>query len=313
MREMVFNHASATALEVERPVVSEWFRDTVQGMALLVFQEVVDSSLRMARGLNEIECLPGYSLGNAAQSLREFGHRDEYLFFVKLATKIPLLAGVREELAERFRGCQGRTLPDVDGAPLVLCGISDGISVGLPSDPIWDQDCIPVEFQELLDDGTIEDVSEEVDQLSRCLHATPIRERHLARIQAGVDPLSLWENRDAVFPDLTFGPDVEDDLKKIAAFMGTVVGKLAALDQSAREWREKGGPAPAWRTLVSPETPQRMNNEKSRKARTFRSHRGSREIFEWHARYGDGGRIHLRFDPGEREVEIGYIGPKLPV
>ena len=38
MREMVFNHASATALQVDRTRVSEWFRDTVQGMARLVLQ-----------------------------------------------------------------------------------------------------------------------------------------------------------------------------------------------------------------------------------------------------------------------------------
>ena len=39
---------------------------------------------------------------------------------------------------------------------------------------------------------------------------------------------------------------------------------------------------------------------------------GTRETFEWHARFGDG-RIHLRFDPQSREVEIGYIGPHLPL
>ena len=313
MREMVFNHASATALQVDRTRVSEWFRDTVQGMARLVLQQVVENSLRMARALHEIECLPGYSLGSAVQSLRELGHRDEYLFFVKLATKIPLLTEVREELADRFHGCQGRTLSEVDGGPLVLCAITDGISVGLPSQADWDDDHIAVEFQELLDDGTMEDVSEEIDQLSRSLHAKPIWERNLARIQAGMDSSKLWQNRGSVFPDLAFGPAVEEDLQKVAGLMGTVVGKLVALDQSAREWREQGGPAPVWRTHVSPEPPEKMKNAKFRNARTFRSYRGSQEIFEWHARYGDHGRIHLRFDADEREVEIGYIGPHLPV
>lgn len=290
-----------------------WCRDAAHGMAQLVLQHVVDNSLRMARSLHEIECLPGYSLGRAVQSLQEFGHRDEYLFFVKLVTKFPLLAELQEELVERFRGCQGRTLSGIDGTPLVLCAITDGISVGLPSEPLWDDDHVAVDFQEILADGTIEDVSEEVDQLSRSLHARSIRERDLSRIQAGVDPSNLWENRGSMFPDLTFGPRVEDDLKRIAGLTGTVLRKLAALDQSAREWRENGGPAPVWRTYVSPEPPQKMSNTKFRNSRTFRSHRGSQEVFEWHARYGDHGRIHLRFDPDEHEVEVGYIGPHLPV
>ena len=48
------------------------------------------------------------------------------------------------------------------------------------------------------------------------------------------------------------------------------------------------------------------------RARRFRSQRGQRETFEWHARFGGSGRIHLRFDAVAREVEVGYIGPKLP-
>lgn len=36
-------------------------------------------------------------------------------------------------------------------------------------------------------------------------------------------------------------------------------------------------------------------------------------IFEWHARFGSGGRIHLRFDASIREVEIGYVGRHLPL
>ena len=56
-----------------------------------------------------------------------------------------------------------------------------------------------------------------------------------------------------------------------------------------------------------------MKNRFFREARMFQSHRGTREIFEWHARFGDGGRIHLRFDPPSKEVEIGYIGPHLPL
>ena len=65
--------------------------------------------------------------------------------------------------------------------------------------------------------------------------------------------------------------------------------------------------------MVTPESTRVMRDPVLREARGFRSHRGTREIFEWHARFGSGGRIHLRFDPDSREVEIGYIGPHLPL
>lgn len=50
-----------------------------------------------------------------------------------------------------------------------------------------------------------------------------------------------------------------------------------------------------------------------RNFKVFRSARGGRGLFEWHARFGSDGRIHLRFTTPSREVETGYIGPHLPL
>ena len=311
MREMVLNHASATELEVAQPVIVEWFRDAVQGMAQLVSSRVVGSTLRLERGLHEIQCVPDQSLGSAIQLLREYGHRDEYLFFVRLSTKSPLLTEVCEELVSRFRGCEEQTLERADGAPLVFCAIADGISVSLPSDTVWDTDCLGVHFLELFHDAAIEEVVEEIDNLSRSSHALAIRERHRLRLQGLADPRELWEKWKEVFPNLIFGPDVRDDLMRSGGLLGTIIGKLAALDRTVGKWRDEGGPVPDWRTLVSPESTERMKNSDFRQSRTFRSQSGAQEVFEWHARFGDGGRIHFRFDAEEREIEVGYIGPHL--
>ena len=64
---------------------------------------------------------------------------------------------------------------------------------------------------------------------------------------------------------------------------------------------------------MTPESSTVMKNHKLREERRFRSQTGAIELFEWHARFGSGGRIHLRFDPASREVEIGYIGNHLPI
>ena len=315
MREMVLNHASIFALDSDRESVARWLKDLTRGMAGLVRERVVQSSLRMAQGFHDMPCLPGYSLFDACQRLQVQRNRDEYVFLMRLAAKVPLLSEVAEEVRDRFRACDHRKLPAPDGEPLVFCAITDAVAVGFPSSPEWDRDQVTVHFDELLPDETLEPISEEIDQLTRSAHAAPICDRHQARVRlgAGSDPVTLWENRDAAFPNLSFGPGVQDDLRKFAHLLSTIVGKLTALDASAREWRGHGDPAPRWNTKVTSESRAVMTNPALREARRFRSHLGTREIFEWHARFGDHGRIHLRFDAESREVEIGYIGPHLPV
>lgn len=312
MREMVLNHASVSVPDMDRDAVSEWLKDLASGMGHVVRDKVVHSSLRMVRGLQETQCMPGYSLFDAFNTLRIEGNRDEYVFFLRLATKAPLLSDVGAGIEGRFHFCEDRTLPEGDGEPLVLCAIADWIAVGFPSGPIWDRDLITITFDELLSDATIAQASEEIDQLTRSVHAGPICDRHRDRIRADSDPVTLWESREVIFPNLRFGPGVQDNLKSSSRLLSTIIGKVVALDRSAEEWRARGGPAPRWGTKVSPESTERMKNADFRAARRFRSHQGTMETFEWHARYGDSGRIHLRFNPETREVEIGYIGPHLP-
>ena len=313
MREMVLNHVSVLATDASREQVADWLRDLAAGMGQLVVGRVVRIGLRSRKPVHETYCLTDYSLFDACQELRRAGRREEYRFLAGLSMKAPLLHDVEEHIADRFLSCDEQTLPAPGGEPLVLCAIANWIAVGFPSAPIWERDRITVRFNELLPDGTIGEASEEADQLTRSVHAGAICDRHRGRLLAGSDPATLWENREAVFPHLVFGPDVEGDLRNQARLFSTIVGKLRDLDRSTREWQDVGGPAPPWKTMVTPESTRVMRDPVLREARGFRSHRGTREIFEWHARFGSGGRIHLRFDPDSREVEIGYIGPHLPL
>jgi len=310
---MVLNHASILAPGSDRGSVTESLRNLVCGMARLVDERVVRSSLRAARGFHETQCFPGYFLSDARQHLQTLGHRDDYVFLMRLDAKYPLLREIGEEVRDRFLACEHRSLPAPDGEPLVFCAITDAVSVGFPVSPEWDRDRVTVHFNELLPDETIEPTSEEIDQLTRYAHAAPIRDRHRACLRAGSDPVALWENRGIAFPNLVFGPDVRQNLVQWAHLLSTIVGKLTALDAAARDWPGRGGRAPDWGTKVSPESDSVMNNPTLREARRFRSEAGSRELFEWHARFGGSGRIHLRLAPDEHIVEIGYIGSHLPL
>ena len=312
MREMVLNHASVLVPGSNRHEISAWLSELAEGMRRLVESEVVLKSLRTAHALYDTQCRPGYSLFDAYLALRSGGFREEFRLLMGLTDKQPLLTGVEPDVKDRFLACEEQALPAGDGEPLVFCAITHGIAVGFPSAPEWDRDRVTVHFNELLPDETIEPTSEEIDQLSRAEHAGPICARHRNRLLAGSNPATFWENRSAIFPNLLFGPGVEENLKDSSHLFHTIIGKLVDLDLSAEEWQARGGPAPRWRTRVSPESTERMKNTDFRAARRFRSHRGTMEMFEWHARYGDSGRIHLRFDPETQEVEIGYIGPHLP-
>lgn len=319
MREMILNHASVAA--AGRHEATAWLADVVNGMKSLVLSRVVSQkTLRMYRPLYEIGCPGEWSLYDVSRELQKQGKVEEFRFFVRLAYKVPLLSDVDSDVKNRFLACETtecetKTLPPEDGAPLVLCAITGGVAVGFPSEPIWDRDRITVAFRELLPDDTFKEADEEIDHLARPAHAGPITARHLRHLRSRIEtPADIWSQRAAAFPHLTFGPDVKEQLGRLnAGWLTTVVNRLADLDATAVAWGKAAGTAdPPWTCKVTPESDKLMQHPKLREARRFRSVGGERLLFEWHARYGDGGRIHLRFDARTREIEIGYVGLHLP-
>ena len=319
MREMILNHASLAS--AARQEVPARLADMASGMAALVRAGVAQAILRACQSTHEIRLQDGRSLFDAYRELPARGARDEYLFLLRLSTKAPLLDDVELNVEDRFLACEAtasgaRTLASKDGAPLVLCAITGGVAVGFPSEPVWDRDRITVAFRELLPDDTFEEADEEIDHLARAAHASPITDRHLRRLRSRIEtPADIWNQRAAAFPHLTFGPDVKEQLGRLnAGWLTTVVNRLADLDATAAAWGEAaGGAAPPWTCKVTPESDSVMNDERLRERRRFRSVGGARDLFEWHARFGSGGRIHLRFEARERTVEIGYVGRHLPL
>ena len=310
---MVLNHASLAPAGWHEVV--EWLPDMATGVAALVRAAVVQKSLRMYRSEHEIRWSGNGSLFDAYQALRRQGARDQSAFLMGLATKAPLLGALGPDVTDRFLMCETTALPAEDGAPLVLCAVTDAIAVSMPAEAVWDRDRLPVTFHELLPDATLAGAEEEIDNLARSTHAHPIIERHRQRLRHDCsNPAELWRLRAQLFPQLTFGPDVENHLLSLnAGLLATLVNRLADLDNTAATWAVTGGDAPPWTTKVTPESPRTMNDPALREARRFRSVTGERVVFEWHARFGSGGRIHLRFDAGSREIEIGYIGGHLPL
>ena len=312
MREMILNHASVVPAGWHD--VLEFLPDLADGMAALVRDGAAVATLRMSRSLHETRWPDEGSLFNAFREVGRRGARDQSLFLMKLSEKAPLLSSLAPDVTYRFRMCEEKTLPPDDGAPLVLCAITDAIAVGFPSEPVWNRDRLPVDFRELLPNGAFADAHEEIDHLARSAHAGPIVERHRGRLRRQCrDAADLWDRREELFPYLTFGPDVEEHLAELnPGLLSTLVNKLADLDDSAAAWPDAGGAKPPWTCRVNDESESVKTTPKFRDARRFRSATGEPLLFLWHARFGEAERIHLRFDASKSEIEIGYVGSHLP-
>ncbi len=233
---------------------------------------------------------------------------------MRLSTKVPLLIGVKPDVVECFHARESRTLPARDGEPLLLCALNNWIAVGLPSATEWDRDQLTVDFHKILPDASIEEDSKAIDNLTRSGHAVTILDRHRDQLRGNLTGNSFWQDKGKAFPHLTFGPDVEGQmLQTQAPVFQTVIEKLAQLDKSAALWHVRRDSAPPWQCKVTPESDSVRNNPKLRNARRFRSSRGTMEVFEWHARFGSSGRIHLRFESSAARIDIGYIGKHLPL
>lgn len=311
----MLNHLSINAPDSNLIEIHQWLEDLVRGMNQLIIRNVSARCFRLAKDMNEIQCLVDYSLFDVCHKLRKQHRSEESLLFMRLASKYPLLNDLESHISDRFWGCDARALPKADQQPLILCAIADFIAVGFPSKRDWSCDKLIVQFDELLpdDEGTIICVSEEIDQLTTFAHAERIIERNRFRFLEDASPDELWKQRAAIFPYLDFAPGVQQNLKSYATLYSTIVRKLVELDRSAGVWRADGRPVPKWTTKVTRESDSVLSNENLRRARMFRSSRDVSELFDWHARFGSGGRIHLRLDAARKRVEIGYIGPHLPL
>ena len=309
MREMVLNHTSFAS--PDKRTCLDWLRDLAVAMSILTGQGIVQGGLRACHPLQEVWCLQGCSLYDAIVSLKAIA-RDEQLFLLTLVNKAqPLQTGLDATVKDRFLMCETTSLPPDDGEPLLLCAIQDWIAISCPSAPDWERDTLNIAFREFMRDNEWRDTQQTIDNLACANHATQIVDRHQAMVQDALTPGQQWEQRETVFPHLLFGLDVDDRVRD-SGQISAILPRLQRLNNSAAFWKKAGGPIPPWSSDVTRESESTGSNPRLSSTRMFRSHDGTRRLFEWHAKFGSM-RIHLTFDAGARAVEIGYIGPHLPL
>lgn len=315
MREMVFNDASINSRATSILQVAPLLADLARGMALLIKVGLAGATLRLRRPLYDAQCAHDGSLFDAIQSLRAQNQdRDAMLFLLRLSQKVPLLVDLPLEVASRFAGSDALAPRAPEGDCLVLCAHIAGIAVSVPLERAWDVDQLQIRFLEIQPNADLLEAVETVDNLARVAHAPLIIERERLSNQSQLTPQSFWSSRATIFPRLQFGLDLQEGIRRIEQNVFTsLVRRIDELHASALDWDNTGGPAPIWRCRVTPESESAMRNPDLRRARIFRDSSGTSRLYEWHARFGSAGRIHLRFDGATKLVEIGYVGGHLPL
>ena len=321
VRDLVLNHTSLTPPDTRSAI--EWISDLIEGVSGLIKSQIVSgklirTSLDSPVNLMHFQCADGSRVDNVFKLLRSNGMKEVSRRLQLLVNK-SLIEDLDPDIVEKFEscdaeGCGSISLTPEEGAPLLLCALSNGIAVSFPSQELWKRDVVNVRYIEdvLLEDGNFAEYSEVVDNLSQSVHAHAILDRHRESTLDCSGPRDLWLRRRELFPHLTFGPDVEQQLNSIDnRVLSTVINQLTKLNDAVAEWRDTDSSSPKWRSKVSWESDSVMNESRWVHARTFRTNAGGTAVFEQHARYGSG-RIHFIFDQSTGSLEIGYIGPKLP-
>ena len=315
-RDLVLNTPSLCP--PDRPTSLAWLISLAAGISELISHGIATQVLRYDVSLYGLRCLNGDILANPFQSLREIeddNARDAADRLQRLLDRFyPSDVDLNGEPFELPNSCEanGRDSIELTGEQsksLALCALMNFICVSFPSQDIWKQDALTVNLRF---DGDIADRSEVVDNVSCLHHAEQITARNRELLRQCSSFREMWDRRFALFPNLYFGIEVEEQLNDLGgSLLGSVVTRLMELDQTADDWYVTGGSMPDWKCNVNRESPSTMNVRRYRQARTFRNRNGIPTVYERHAYIGDG-RIHLVFDTKTREIEIGYIGRKLP-
>ena len=317
MRDLVLNHASLTP-PTSHDAIS-WLHEIVTCIAYLGKKRVTSGkAIRVgdfATGwLDQILCEDGSRVIVDSQLGREKARR------LRRLRERSLEFEVDTELASRLRGCEATGCPSInlnpnDGKPLLLAAFIRGIAISYPSHQTWTNDRLRVKFEELSENGIVQERSIDLDNLSDRTNVKSIANRHQDQLRLdATTPDEFWRTKDVAYPHLKFGVDFKGHLAKVVnqGRFPVATQKIATLNDFARDWKTARGATPPWGSLVRSESESVRNNPSLANQRVFTSADGTKESYFLHTNFTKGDRIHLRIDRATFLVEIGYIGRHLP-
>lgn len=306
MRELILNDACFVGGTLSLTEAAACAQDVENGLADLISARHALATMRLAASTSEMQISPAVTLHDVLTHLLRNTSAGRLL--TRLATKYPVEDDVEDgELGALINW----SIPaHPHSLSLVLCARSARIAVTISNDPSWMVDPLDLAVET---DPAAPGVTTvfSVDNVFSAANAASLSARLTAALVRTVGPTELWRDRARLFPRLDFAPRVQRDLKDLGSIQyDAAVSRLLEIDQAVRSWAP-GEPSPTYLSKVTGESGATMN--KYGGYRIFRSSHGSDETFELHARLAGGFRLHLREITFARRVEIGYIGPHLPI
>lgn len=266
-----------------------------------------DVTLITQVALKSIELAEGYYvqewIGAAA------ANRDRWRMIMAIRNRAPFRSAIPEDFRDEVEYRHDGGIAEGIGTAHLI----DGLAISLRLSPAWDEPWLTVERSILEEDdsGAIALRSESVEV--RHAAATEHASQHEKWVhEAGLDGLTsgsdIWENRDSIFPHLTFLPRVEAELRNLRVdWVRPVTGQLLKVEEAVAEWHDGQAAMPAWKTKVTGEFEARQ-----RAFCEFVDLDGVVRVFELHARMTPGpGRLHFRLVSEDRTARVAYIGRKL--
>lgn len=245
--------------------------------------------------------------------------RDQKLFFRRITTKVRLDEDMTQAVMDRFYLSEFFLKDHIETAQhgpeargLGLAFLLDTVALSLPSEEHWRSIRVRLLHRWLEVDGSEEERSVDVFNVSRVGHGELVTDELLRRKQTGLraNPLTLADRMRDCFPHLGFGQDVNEQIAGLPAdVLGLVTTKLIALDGAVRDWRRGTTEAPVLPKVHAESEP---TMQQFGHLRRFRGMDGRIEVFVPHAMVGSRHRIHFRIMEQEKSLEIGYIGVHLP-
>ena len=127
MREMILNHSSVR--RATKYLAELMLADLCIGMTALVQARCTAAILRSSVNIHEITISDGSTMFDVAQQLRLSGKRDEFLFFIRLSTKVPITKDVQTEFVEKFNRCEAVGLTGRGWLAItLLCAVQRGFN-----------------------------------------------------------------------------------------------------------------------------------------------------------------------------------------
>ncbi|WP_426994152.1 hypothetical protein [Methylomonas sp. CM2] len=241
--------------------------------------------------------------------------REMRSFVLTLDTKIPIENGVLldKELEDALIDQEYR-IATAEGPDCFAVGFaiySGDVVVSLPTSHIWDAHQLRAYV--CSDLSIIREVV--VDHASREGHCYLLQELFEKRyINSVTTAAELNCEKENLFPNLRFSPDVTDQIEQIESrYITRVLAKLAKMNETAKNWRDVESVTPSYLFQWRGESASTMSNADCLAARKFRMPDGNTfSTYEKHTDFSKSHRIHFIEDRNERDFIIGYIGNHLP-